>query len=319
MKIIKHVIETLNGLYTAIGRNIFPFSGRITRQEFWAYLHVVSFVLQGLMIVKLIIYQCDIFLATILFPFSSVEIQISILPLIWIIFFMRSRLHDHGYSTFFFISIGSLSLAIVQVIMSIPEFFYLSHKPFYAFAFVSSFIFLLYVTWLLLFSRGTIGKNEYGSDILPKHIGEPYTGNSVLSEIENAVVCLINNFRYLCLNWSGRLNRREYFYAIRSVFLVVLLFQMLCLVIENILTNCSCSKYFGYGLMTLNLAITFVFISGPIVRRLHDHGLSASNKVFLLIPLVNVVLSYKLFILRGEKGNNRYGADTVGDDESDSY
>lgn len=74
---------------------------------------------------------------------------------------------------------------------------------------------------------------------------------------------------------------------------------------------------FVVGIPILILPLAGVLIGGVVaatavsVKRLHDLGMSGWNVLGMCVPFYNIYLGFKMFLVRGTLGPNRYGPDPL--------
>jgi len=107
------------------------------------------------------------------------------------------------------------------------------------------------------------------------------------------------------INFSGRANRKEYWYAILLQLLIVIILQVAAALAQNLnvpllqLLISVIILIFSLASLCPTFAIAF--------RRLHDTGRSAWWMLILFVPIVGVVVLLVFLLLEGEPGENRFG------------
>jgi uncharacterized membrane protein YhaH (DUF805 family) len=113
-------------------------------------------------------------------------------------------------------------------------------------------------------------------------------------------------------NLNSRLTRLQHFYAL--IFLFVggyLIFFILSWVIAEIFKLAGLSQNSIDSIIISFLFIFFIFLIIETllihIRRLHDQGKSGRYLFFMLVPIMNIVLLYWVWLAPGNNEENIYG------------
>ncbi|MDO9518506.1 MAG: DUF805 domain-containing protein [Methanosarcinaceae archaeon] len=110
--------------------------------------------------------------------------------------------------------------------------------------------------------------------------------------------------------WSGRFSRKEYIIFLLGAWGISIVIAILMGVITGLLASSSIEivvTLLSVIFMVWYLVVTIASL-GAVVRRLHDTDRSGWYILIGLIPLVNLVLLYWIFIVPSkEVGETRWG------------
>lgn len=107
-------------------------------------------------------------------------------------------------------------------------------------------------------------------------------------------------------DFTGRARRKEYwmFYLFYIVALLILSF------IDGMVGTFSIEA--GIGLLGGIFAlVSFVPAIAIAARRLHDTNRSGWWQLIMIIPLIGPIVLLVFFVLKGNEGENRFGADPI--------
>ena len=104
--------------------------------------------------------------------------------------------------------------------------------------------------------------------------------------------------------FSGRAQRKEYWYFILFQLIIFLIFLIALSLVEGItlFENIIIYLLFAY------YALTFIPFLAVTIRRLHDTGSSAWALLLRFIPLVGELVLISMLVSKGTTGENSYGA-----------
>lgn len=113
--------------------------------------------------------------------------------------------------------------------------------------------------------------------------------------------------------YSGRLSRLQHFYALLLIFIggyavFFVISWILAWLFE--LFNFSPNVNDSVIVVLLFVFITFLFIETLFIhtRRLHDQGRSGGSLIYMIVPIMNLILLYWIWIAPGnKKEENEYG------------
>lgn len=104
------------------------------------------------------------------------------------------------------------------------------------------------------------------------------------------------------VNFSGRANRKEFWYFYLFNIIIYLVVYFLLLAVSNealILTFASIAIVYGLGTILPNIAVA--------VRRLHDIGKSGWWYLLFLIPYIGSIILIVFFCMKSNPNENKYG------------
>lgn len=104
------------------------------------------------------------------------------------------------------------------------------------------------------------------------------------------------------VNFSGRANRKEFWYFYLFNLIIYLVVYFLLFAVSNealILTFASIAIVYGLGTILPNIAVA--------VRRLHDIGKSGWWYLLFLIPYIGSIILIVFFCMKSDQNENKYG------------
>ncbi len=105
----------------------------------------------------------------------------------------------------------------------------------------------------------------------------------------------------------GRLNRLSYLFQILFVFIIIIVVYILASAVTYSINNSFMTWIIG---VIIQFAV-FMLLFTPNVKRFHDLGWSDWNILWLLIPIINILVSVVLIFVKGQSCDNRYGPDPL--------
>jgi uncharacterized membrane protein YhaH (DUF805 family) len=108
------------------------------------------------------------------------------------------------------------------------------------------------------------------------------------------------------VGFSGRARRSEYWWF----FLFTLILSFVAAILDNALGTNVGSNPGSTGVIGVVLGLALLLPALAVaVRRLHDTGRSGAWLLIGLVPVVGSIVLLVFFLLDGNRGSNRYGAD----------
>ncbi len=317
-KQVKELVET------DIAGNYVSFKGRISRRQFCVHSTVLGFFFTA-MFMGILLLAPFILMATSMTRMMSIAgIWFGVTFLfsgVWLLSILVRRLHDTGrgmafliglfFAFIIFVCLFGGGLTVLGGISGLTGGF-----TFYLFV-LGAMLFSIFANWVIFYRQGTEGSNEYGLDPLPDN-AERIKEIPIWQEIKTYFVFYFQNAEAIYLNNKGRLNRKQYFSCLVGLFLLQFGFQALDQCLDQIVVHWFLKLITSLIMLLCMIALSVMQIN-ITVRRLHDHGLSGMNILWMLVPFVQTMLLLKLTAMTGEQGANEYGVDTLVPGESDDY
>ena len=303
------------------------FKGRITRRQYCVHSAALALFLSfGFIIAGLAFLAVLIATGSRMAVGSFVVIAIvvaGIFVFFWMLSYSVRRLHDIGHTGTFLLAIFFAYFIYLAIVGSTGAFWLgaLGGKPSWSFNLIMSIVSAILdvtlgmVSWMLLYRRGNIGTNQFGPDPLPASVQEAEPEGTIWQEFCRLYAFYLKNWKEIYWTHKGRLNRKQYFYCTVGLFILHLGIRA-CFGVIGAVVPLETLVKIVQGVIMLCLAWMQVCIT---VRRFHDYDLSGWNILWFIVPFVQIMVGLKLTAMTGQRGDNKYGVDTLAPGESDDY